>query len=179
MKSETILQMKDLTMRFGGLTAIGNFNAAIPRGSIVGLIGPNGAGKTTCFNMITGFYRPSSGQVIFQGKDISGAPPHRVCRSGIARTFQNLRLFGNETVLENVLIGCHLRQKTSWFQAMFYMPASVREEKAIRTKSMALLKVIGLQDLAQEKAHNLPYGAQRRLEIARALATEPCFFFVG
>ena len=112
MPADTILETKNLTMRFGGLTAVKAFSAAIPRGGIVGLIGPNGAGKTTCFNMITGFYRPSEGQVLLHGRDITGTPPHRVCKSGIARTFQNIRLFGNETVLENVMIGCHLRQKT-------------------------------------------------------------------
>jgi len=165
-------------MRFGGLTAVKNFSAAIPRGSIVGLIGPNGAGKTTCFNMITGFYKPSEGQVLFNGTDITGTPPHRVCRSGIARTFQNIRLFGNETVLENVMIGCHLRQKTGWWQAVVWLPSNRREERAIAERSRELLKVVGLQELAGEKANSLPYGAQRRLEIARALATRPAFLLL-
>lgn len=178
MKPETILETKALTMRFGGLTAVGNFSAAIAKGSIVGLIGPNGAGKTTCFNMITGFYNPTHGQVIFQGRDITGKPPHLVCKSGIARTFQNIRLFKNETVLENVMIGCHLRQKTTWWHALFSLPASLREEKAIKKKSMGLLEVVGLRDLAGEKSTSLPYGAQRRLEIARALATDPAFLLL-
>jgi len=178
MASDAVLETKGLTMRFGGLTAVKNFSAAIPRGSIVGLIGPNGAGKTTCFNMITGFYKPSEGQVLFNGTDITGTPPHRVCRSGIARTFQNIRLFGNETVLENVMIGCHLRQKTGWWQAVVWLPSNRREERAIAERSRELLKVVGLQELAGEKANSLPYGAQRRLEIARALATRPAFLLL-
>ena len=178
MASDAVLETKGLTMRFGGLTAVKNFSAAIPRGSIVGLIGPNGAGKTTCFNMITGFYKPSEGQVLFNGADITGTPPHRVCRSGIARTFQNIRLFGNETVLENVMIGCHLRQKTGWWQAVLCLPSNRREERAIAERSRELLKVVGLQELAGEQANSLPYGAQRRLEIARALATRPAFLLL-
>jgi branched-chain amino acid transport system ATP-binding protein len=178
MAVDAVLETKGLTMRFGGLTAVKGFSAAIPRGSIVGLIGPNGAGKTTCFNMITGFYKPSEGQVLFNGADITGAPPHRVCRSGIARTFQNIRLFGNETVLENVMIGCHLRQKTGWWQAVLCLPANRREERAIAERSRELLEVVGLQELAGEQANSLPYGAQRRLEIARALATRPSFLLL-
>jgi branched-chain amino acid transport system ATP-binding protein len=144
----------------------------------VGLIGPNGAGKTTCFNMITGFYKPTEGQVLFSGSDITGTPPHHVCRSGIARTFQNIRLFGNETVLENVMIGCYLRQKTGWWQAVVSLPSSRREGRAVAAKSRELLKVVDLENLAAEKASSLPYGAQRRLEIARALATEPTFLLL-
>ncbi|HSO19986.1 MAG TPA: ABC transporter ATP-binding protein [Desulfosarcina sp.] len=178
MNSDAILETRALTMRFGGLTAVGNFSAAIARGSIVGLIGTNGAGKTTCFNMITGFYRPTQGQVIFQGRDITGKPPHLVCHSGIARTFQNIRLFKNETVLENVMIGCHLRQKTTWWQATLSLPAGLREEKAVKEKSRRLLEVVGLHALAGEKSTSLPYGAQRRLEIARALATDPAFLLL-
>ena len=165
-------------MRFGGLTAVKNFSAAIPRRSIVGLIGPNGAGKTTCFNMITGFYKPTEGQVLFKGGDITGTSPHQVCHSGIARTFQNIRLFGNETVLENVMIGCHVRQKTGWWQAVLCLPSNVREERAIADRARELLKVVGLEELAGEKANSLPYGAQRRLEIARALATRPSFLLL-
>jgi branched-chain amino acid transport system ATP-binding protein len=178
MPADTVLETKNLTMRFGGLTAVKAFSAAIPRSGIVGLIGPNGAGKTTCFNMITGFYRPSEGQVLFHGRDITGTPPHRVCKSGIARTFQNIRLFGNETVLENVMIGCHLRQKTGWWQAVLSLPSSLREERAVAATSRELLAVVGLEDLAGEKANSLPYGAQRRLEIARALATQPSFLLL-
>jgi branched-chain amino acid transport system ATP-binding protein len=178
MQPDVILESKGLTMRFGGLTAVKDFTAAVPRGSIVGLIGPNGAGKTTCFNMITGFYRPTEGRVHFEGRDITGMPPHRVCRSGIARTFQNIRLFGNETVLENVMIGANLRQKTGWWQAVLCLPGNRREERAIAARARELLAVVGLEAFAAEKANSLPYGAQRRLEIARALATEPAFLLL-
>jgi len=178
MQANAILTTEDLNMRFGGLLAVSDFSAAIPQGSITGLIGPNGAGKTTCFNMITGFYRPTTGRVLFNGHDITGLPPHKVCRAGIARTFQNIRLFGNETVLENVMIGRHLRQKTSWLSALVFTPAYRREDKAIRNRSLELLDAVGLADVAAEKAASLPYGAQRRLEIARALATEPGFLLL-
>ena len=173
MEQNTLLETEALTMRFGGLTAVKDLNLAIPRGGIAGLIGPNGAGKTTCFNMITGFYAPSLGRVIFNKQEITGQPPHASCRSGISRTFQNIRLFHNETVLENVMIGCHVRQKSKWWHAVLCMPGYAREEKAIIAKSEELLGVVGLESFAAEKASSLPYGAQRRLEIARALATEP------
>ena len=176
--TDVILETRDLTMRFGGLLAVSDFSAVFPRGSITGLIGPNGAGKTTCFNMITGFYKPTSGQVVFKGEEVQGQPPHVLCRAGIARTFQNIRLFNNETVLENVMIGRHLRQKSSWLETLVFMPAALREEKEIRARCMELLDVVGLADFAGEKAASLPYGAQRRLEIARALATEPAFLLL-
>ena len=169
----TILETKNLTMRFGGLAAVTEFSASIPKGSITGLIGPNGAGKTTCFNMVTGFYRPTQGQVFFEGRDLTGKSPHEVCRAGIARTFQNIRLFGHETALENVMIGAFIRQKTGWIQSVLMTPASMREERQLRDQALELLDVVGLADIAQEKANSLPYGAQRRLEIARALATDP------
>jgi branched-chain amino acid transport system ATP-binding protein len=178
MQTDVILQTEALTMRFGGLIAVSEFSAAIPRGSITGLIGPNGAGKTTCFNMITGFYRPTSGRVLFEGRELTGEPPHTVCKAGIARTFQNIRLFGNETVLENVLIGRHLRQKTGWLQALCFTPAYLLEDRAMRGRCLELLDAVGLADLAAEKASSLPYGAQRRLEIARALATDPTFLLL-
>lgn len=178
MQPDVILETQGLTMRFGGLTAVKDFSAGVPRGSIVGLIGPNGAGKTTCFNMITGFYRPTEGRVRFAGREITGLPPHEVCRSGIARTFQNIRLFGNETVLENVMIGAHVRQKTGWWQSVLCLPANTREERGIAARARELLKVVGLEALAAEKANSLPYGAQRRLEIARALATRPAFLLL-
>ncbi len=173
-----ILETKNLTMRFGGLVAVSEFNASIPQGSITGLIGPNGAGKTTCFNMVTGFYRPTEGQVFFEGKELTGMSPHQVCRAGIARTFQNIRLFGNETALENVMIGSFVRQRTGWIQSVLMTPASLREEREIRKRSLDLLDVVGLADIAGEKANSLPYGAQRRLEIARALATTPRFLLL-
>jgi branched-chain amino acid transport system ATP-binding protein len=128
--------------------------------------------------MITGFYRPTEGRVRFEGREITGMPPHQVCRSGIARTFQNIRLFGNETVLENVMIGGHLRQKTGWWQSVLCLPGNAREERELAECARGLLKVVGLEAFAPEKANSLPYGAQRRLEIARALATRPAFLLL-
>lgn len=178
MSSDIIMQTTDLTMRFGGLTAVKDLNLAIVRGGIAGLIGPNGAGKTTCFNMITGFYQPCEGEVLFQQKKITGIAPHKVCRLGIARTFQNIRLFKNETVLENVMIGAHVRQHASWWHSVFFLPSQIREERRVVARSKELLAVVGLEEAAGEKAVSLPYGAQRRLEIARALATEPRFLLL-
>jgi branched-chain amino acid transport system ATP-binding protein len=178
MADDIILATDDVTMRFGGLAAVTDFSIAVKRGTIAGLIGPNGAGKTTCFNMITGFYKPTMGRILYQGKDLTGLPPHKVCQAGIARTFQNIRLFGNETVLENVMIGRHLRQKTGWLQAVLFTPAYLREDKAMRRHCLDLLAAVGLADLAHDKANSLAYGAQRRLEIARALATNPGFLLL-
>ncbi|MDI9370399.1 MAG: ABC transporter ATP-binding protein [Synergistota bacterium] len=173
MTAAPILKLDDLTMRFGGLAAVSDLSLEVPRDSIVGMIGPNGAGKTTVFNMVTGFYRPTRGRVLFDGDDITGMHPHMICRAGISRTFQNIRLFYNETVLENVMIGCHVRRKSKWWSAPLGLPSFREEEKAIREKSMDLLGSVGLADYADERSGSLPYGAQRRLEIARALATDP------
>lgn len=178
MDTEMILETKALTIHFGGLTAVMDFSARIPKGSIAGLIGPNGAGKTTCFNMISGFYKPSTGKVFFKGKDITSLSPHEVCRAGLARTFQNIRLFGNGTVLQNVMVGCYVRQRSSWWQPLLYLPSCLREETAIVVKSRDLLETVGLESLWNETAKSLPYGAQRRLEIARALATNPQFLLL-
>lgn len=175
---EVALQTQNITIRFGGLVAVNNFNMSVPQGSIVGLIGPNGAGKTTVFNIITGFYKPSEGKVFFHGKDITGLRPHTVCQSGIARTFQNIRLFNNETVLQNVMIGCHVRQKSKWWMAPFLVPSLIHEEQEIREKSQKLLEAVDLAEQAEEISSSLPYGDQRRLEIARALATEPHFLLL-
>jgi branched-chain amino acid transport system ATP-binding protein len=173
-----VLETRDVTIRFGGLTAVNNFNIAVPEGSIVGLIGPNGAGKTTCFNIITGFYKPTQGEVFLEGKPITGLPPHKVCEAGIARTFQNIRLFYNETVLQNVMIGGFVRQKSPWWMAPLMIPSCTREEKELREQAMNLLKSVGLDIHANEISNSLPYGAQRRLEIARALATKPKFLLL-
>ena len=176
--SAPILRTENVTMKFGGLTAVRDFTIDVPRGSIVGLIGPNGAGKTTVFNIVTGFYNPTEGRVLFDGQDITGLPPHMVCRAGISRTFQNIRLFSNETVLENVMIGCHVRRKAKWWMAPLGLPLFRREEEEIREKSMNLLETVGLAKYADENSASLPYGAQRRLEIARALATDPKFLLL-
>jgi branched-chain amino acid transport system ATP-binding protein len=170
---DTLLELRDLTMRFGGLTALDSVSFAIRRGEILGLIGPNGAGKTTCFNAMTGVFRPSSGDVLLEGRSISRAKRHEITQLGIARTFQNIRLFGEMTALENVMVGTDARHKTSVPGAVFRMPRHYAEERAGVEKAMALLEFVGIADRAAEKARNLPYGYQRRLEIARALATEP------
>lgn len=175
---EPILRTENLTMQFGGLTAVNDLSFAVPEHAIVGLIGPNGAGKTTVFNMITGFYTPTKGRILFNGRDITGLVPHKVSREGISRTFQNIRLFSNETVLENVMIGCHVRRKSKWWMAPLGLPSFEREEREIREKSLALLDSLGLASLAEETSSSLSYGAQRRLEIARALATEPKFLLL-
>ncbi len=171
--ADAILKTEDVVIKFGGLTAVSGFSIEAERGSISSLIGPNGAGKTTCFNIITGFYKPTSGHVIFNGKDVTGMPPHLVCKTGIARTFQNIRLFTGGTVLQNVMTACWVRQRAPWWSAPLQLPIFRREEREIRERSMELLAAVGLDGLAEEVATGLPYGAQRRLEIARALATGP------
>lgn len=176
--SAPVLELKNVAMRFGGLTAIDNLSLAVPPKKVVGLIGPNGAGKTTVFNVISGFYTPTEGDVIFEQNPIKGVPPQDVCALGIARTFQNIRLFAQGTVLDNVMVGCHVRRKCRWWMAPLCFPGFFREERQIREKSMELLKRLGLAHLAFENAASLPYGAQRRLEIARALATDPGFLLL-
>ena len=171
--ADIILKTEDVMIKFGGLTAVSGFSIEVQRGSITSLIGPNGAGKTTCFNIITGFYKPTSGRVIFKGEDITSLEPHLVCKTGIARTFQNIRLFSGGTVLQNVMTGCWVRQKSPWWSAPLQLPFFRMEERQMKERSMGLLEAVGLDKLAQEIATGLPYGAQRRLEIARALATEP------
>ena len=172
-EGETLLQATDLTVRFGGLTALDSVNFSIRRGEILGLIGPNGAGKTTCFNAITGVYRPTSGTVVFDGEPIGRRKRHQITRLGIARTFQNIRLWGEMTALENVVVGTDARHRTSVPGALVRTPRHRCEERTAIEKAAALLQVVGLADRGEEKAKNLSYGDQRRLEIARALATEP------
>jgi len=169
----TLLRTDNITMKFSGLTAVSELAIDIGRNEIVGLIGPNGAGKTTAFNMITGVYEPTHGQIFFNGEDITGLKPHEITKKGIARTFQNIRLFKDLTVLDNVMIANHLRLKSNWFSSIMRTPVYKKEEHHIYQKSIDLLKELKLEDLKYEKASNLPYGKQRRLEIARALATDP------
>lgn len=171
--NDTILSLNDIVMRFGGLVAVNNINMAIKRGKITGLIGPNGAGKTTIFNMISGFYAPTSGTILFDGKKVSGAPPYIICRYHIARTFQNIRLFSGLTVLQNVMVGAHVRQKHPWFSSALFFPKAMKEKREIHKNAMKLLEQLQLDHLANQSATTLPYGVQRRLEIARALATKP------
>lgn len=171
--SNPILTLNNITMRFGGLTAVNDVNMQIEHGSITGLIGPNGAGKTTVFNMISGFYKPTSGTIELDGKVVSGLPPHIVCKRHIARTFQNIRLFTGLNVLQNVMVGAHVRQKSSWLAGALHIPNAAQEERHIRDSAMDLLKRVHLDHLYDQPATALAYGAQRRLEIARALATKP------
>lgn len=168
-----LLKTNNATMQFGGLTAVNEFNLSIREGEIVALIGPNGAGKTTAFNMVTGVYTPTKGRITYEGKDITGNRPDLITKKGIARTFQNIRLFKELSVIDNVLIANHLHLKSGLVSALLKLPSYKREERAIREKSLALIERVGLMDVMNEKASSLPYGKQRRLEIARALATNP------
>ncbi|WP_027178539.1 ABC transporter ATP-binding protein [Maridesulfovibrio bastinii] len=167
------LHLKDVSVRFGGLQALAEVNFSLMQGEIVGLIGPNGAGKTTIFNVITGVYRTSGGDVVYDGESLVGLKPYQVLTKGIARTFQNIRLFQNMTALENVMIAQHSRTSSGIFSAILRTPAQKREEIRIKEKALEELKFAGLDEYADEIASNLPYGYQRRLEIARALASEP------
>ncbi len=170
---DRILDVQNVTMRFGGVTALADVNFHIDRGEILGLIGPNGAGKTTCFNVMTGVYEATSGKVLFNGKPLIGLKRFEITRLGIARTFQNIRLFPEMTALENVMVGADTHHKTSVLGAMFRSGTHKREEAAGRKRAQELLEFMGIEDCRDDLARNLPYGYQRRLEICRALATEP------
>ncbi len=167
-----VLDASGVTMRFGGLTAVRDVNLTVNAGEIVGLIGPNGAGKTTFFNCLTGLYIPTEGKVTYKGT-VLPPKPHLVTQAGIARTFQNIRLFANMTVLENVLVGRHTRTKEGLWSALLRGPGFKKAEKASHARAMELLEFIGLEAKADHLARNLPYGEQRKLEIARALASDP------
>ena len=173
-----ILSLNHVSKNFGGLAALSEVSFDVGQGEIVGVIGPNGAGKTTLFNLITGVFSPTSGQILFRDKPIVGLRPHKVTELGISRTFQNIRLFSNESVLQNVMIACQVRQKLPWWHAPLFLPGYFREEREIREKSRLLLDAVNLGQHADEQSTSLPYGAQRRLEIARALATEPRFLLL-
>lgn len=168
-----LIRAESATMDFGGVRAVNSVDFAVQRGQIVGIIGPNGSGKTTFFNILTGIYRPTSGHFYLEGQDITGWPSHRIVQAGIARTFQNIRLFGNMSVLENVMVGEHSRLKATLFGALFRTPAQKKDETRARKKAEDLLDFVGLLDKKEEYAANLAYGEQRRLELARAVATEP------
>ncbi len=171
--SESLLDVQRAGKRFGGLQALADVNLAVVRGHIHGLIGPNGAGKTTCFNVITGMYQPDGGSFTLDGKPYSPSAPHTVAQAGIARTFQNIRLFGEMSALENVMVGCHVRTRQGVIGAVLRHRAARDEERAIGQKAMSLLEFVGIAQLAHRTARHLSYGDQRRVEIARALATEP------
>ena len=168
-----VLDVRNLGIDFGGLTAVDSFNITIGPTEIAGLIGPNGAGKTTIFNLLTGVYQPTRGSVLVNGIDIKGMPVHKVNKLGIARTFQNIRLFSEMTALDNVKVGMHNEIKCSFLASLLRLPSYYRAEAAANMKAMELLEFMGLGDVADQKAGSLPYGVQRRLEIVRALATNP------
>jgi branched-chain amino acid transport system ATP-binding protein len=171
--NDNILVATGIRKEFGGLVAVNNVDFTVPRGKVISLIGPNGAGKTTFFNMLTGVYKPTSGSVVLLGEDVTGKPPHAITARGIGRTFQNIRLFQNMTALENVLVGMHARLKANLFNSIIRTPGVKREEAAARERALELLEYTGLRRKAHETAKNLPYGDQRRLEVARAPATDP------
>ncbi|HIU36495.1 MAG TPA: ABC transporter ATP-binding protein [Candidatus Fimenecus excrementigallinarum] len=168
-----LLEFKNLGIQFGGLRAVDDFSMTIEAGELYGLIGPNGAGKTTVFNMLTGVYKPTEGKIFLDGKSIAGKKQIEINRLGIARTFQNIRLFRQMSVLDNVKVGLHNRIKYSTFAGVLKLPSYFKKEREMDARAMELLSVFGLQDDAQMLAANLPYGKQRKLEIARALATDP------
>ena len=173
MTAENILDAQSVRKEFGGLLAVADLDFAIPTGSIVSLIGPNGAGKTTFFNMLTGVYTPTAGTIVFDGTNVTGKPPHTITKLGVGRTFQNIRLFPQMTALENVLVGMHSRLRGGILGSIFGTPRVRREERTAREKASELLRYSGLGRVDDELAENLSYGDQRRLELARALATQP------
>ena len=174
----TLLSIEHLTHYFGGLRAVQDFNLELQSGELVAIIGPNGAGKTTVFNLITGVYRPSEGKILFKEQSLIGLPTHKIISRGIARTFQNIRLFKELSVLDNVRIAHYTQVGYSPWEALLNLPRFTREEARIRTVALELLDIFGMADLAEAIAKNLPYGQQRRLEITRALATRPALLLL-
>jgi branched-chain amino acid transport system ATP-binding protein len=170
---DRLLELTGVTVRFGGLVAVADLDLHVDRGEIFSLIGPNGAGKTTVFNIVTGVYQPAEGSLTLSGRSLRGRKPHQVTRLGVARTFQNLRLFGNMSALENVMVGADARHRTGIPGAVLGLPTHRAEERGGREMALELLALVDIAELAEEAARNLSYGDQRRLEIARALATEP------
>ena len=168
-----LLEVSNLGIAFGGLQAVAQLDLSIEKGHLYGLIGPNGAGKTTVFNMLTGVYKPTEGNIILDGKDITGQNPELISKSGIARTFQNIRLFNDMTVLDNVKVGLHNQIRYNMWTGILRLPAYKEKEHEMNREAMKLLKIFDLDKEADYKASQLPYGKQRKLEIARALATEP------
>jgi branched-chain amino acid transport system ATP-binding protein len=173
MTDDVLLRLNEVTMRFGGVVALNQVELELREGEIFALIGPNGAGKTTVFNVVTGVYRPTSGEVVFGGRRISGLKRYQVTRRGVARTFQNIRLFANMSAIENVMVGADAHHRTGMVSAALGLPRHRREEREGRAEAERLLEFVGIERRAEETAKNLPYGDQRRLEIARALATNP------
>lgn len=174
----SLLRLNNLTKTFGGLVAVAGVSFSVSEGSVVGLIGPNGAGKTTVFNLITGNYKPDSGEIFFGDRSIKNLSTHKIVELGIARTFQSIRLFQEMTAIENVLAGCHCRMRSGLFSSMFHTPGQRLEERKALERAMRELAFVGLEDEHDNQAKNLSYGNQRLLEIARALATEPRFIIL-
>jgi branched-chain amino acid transport system ATP-binding protein len=168
-----LLKVENVGIQFGGLKAVSNTNVDIQKGELVGLIGPNGAGKTTFFNLLTGVYVPTEGSILLDGKRLNGLAPYQITRKGISRTFQNIRLFNELSVLDNVKVAYHSNSKHSIFSSIFRLPSHFSGEKVMEEKAIEFLKIFNLDGFLHDKAKNLPYGQQRRLEIARALATQP------
>ena len=168
-----LLETKNLGISFGGLRAVNEFDISVEKGQLYGLIGPNGAGKTTIFNLLTGVYQPDEGAILLDGVNLTGKKTTEICKAGIARTFQNIRLFGDLPVLDNVKVGLHNHYPYSTFEGIIRLPRYFKVEREMNEKAMELLKVFGMEEYADYKAENLPYGQQRKLEIARAMATEP------
>jgi branched-chain amino acid transport system ATP-binding protein len=169
----SLLQTIDVVKRFGGLIAVNKINFSVDQGRIVSIIGPNGAGKTTFFNSLTGIYKPEEGQILFNGQSLIGLRPDQVSARGISRTFQNIRLFGSMTVIENIIVGMHTQLKQSGIDALFRTKKFHTEEQEAEGKAKVLMEYVGLRNVGNELARNLPYGAQRRIEIARAIAANP------
>ena len=174
----SLLKTVEVNKLFGGLAAVTALNMDVQAGEIVGLIGPNGAGKTTSFNLITGVYTPTTGSIQFEGKELIGMKPHAITRLGVARTFQNIRLFKEMSVLDNILVAQHMRMGTNLLEATLRLPSYMKKERHIHERARAFLDEVGLSAHEQDKATSLPYGKQRRLEIARALSTEPKLLFL-
>ena len=168
-----LLEVRGLEKSFGGVTALADLSFSVPEGIVYAVIGPNGAGKTTLFNTLCGFYRPSDGSIHFGERELVGSDPHRIARHGVSRTFQNLQVFFNMTVLENVMVGCHLRGRTGLLGAALRLPSVLREERQIRHWSREALTFCGLDTMAGQEASALPYGVLKRVEVARALAAKP------
>jgi len=180
---DVLLNVEDISIVFGGLRAVSNFSCRLKKGELVGLIGPNGAGKTTVFNMLSGVYTPTEGEILFTDKNgrsvqVHNRKPHQLAKLGIARTFQNIRLFGNLSVLDNVLIAIHMQRRIGPLDAIFRTPAFYRDDERLRKKAVELLELFRIADKQDESASNLPYGEQRKLEIARALATDPALLLL-
>jgi len=168
-----LLSVRGLSKNFGGVQAVDDVSFDVPRGAIKALIGPNGAGKTTLFNLVSGFQRSERGSVLFEGEDLTGLPPHRIASMGMIRTFQQIRLFPKMSVLETVMVGCHLHSRGEFLAGMMSLPFTRREERKVREESLEILELLGISSLAGEEATSLPYGRQRVVELGRALACKP------